>query len=99
MSVVMRRLNAAPRSRGELRTYLLGKEFESKEIDWEGALSRLRPRFKDCDNDLDHVKNVMLLLAVLQDGHTYVIRSPVDRDQLPGQSDGLFGGGLAGVQG
>ena len=33
MSVVMRRLNAAPRSRGELRTYLLGKEFESKEID------------------------------------------------------------------
>ncbi|MGB4733089.1 MAG: regulatory protein RecX, partial [Candidatus Nanopelagicales bacterium] len=33
MSVVMRRLNAAPRSRGELRTSLLGKEFESKEID------------------------------------------------------------------
>ncbi|MEZ7932521.1 MAG: RecX family transcriptional regulator, partial [Candidatus Nanopelagicales bacterium] len=33
MSVVMRRLNAAPRSRGELRTYLLGKDFVPKEID------------------------------------------------------------------
>ena len=33
MSVVMRRLNAAPRSRGELRTYLLGKDFALNQID------------------------------------------------------------------
>ncbi len=33
MSVVMRRLNAAPRSRGELTTYLLGKDFDSTAID------------------------------------------------------------------
>jgi len=33
MSVVMRRLNAAPRSRGELTTYLVGKDFDSTAID------------------------------------------------------------------
>lgn len=39
MSVVMRRLNAAPRSRGELRKYLLGKDFAQNEI--EAVLSRV----------------------------------------------------------
>jgi len=33
MSVVMRRLNAAPRSRGELSKYLLGKDFDPTLID------------------------------------------------------------------
>ena len=32
MLVVMRRLNAAPRSRGELTKYLLGKEFSADAI-------------------------------------------------------------------
>ncbi|MDE0974476.1 MAG: regulatory protein RecX [Candidatus Nanopelagicales bacterium] len=57
MSVVMRRLNAAPRSRGELRTYLLGKEFVSKEIDTVLDRVELMGYIDDAQYALDWVRS------------------------------------------
>ncbi|MFQ5506666.1 MAG: hypothetical protein ACE5F1_18000, partial [Planctomycetota bacterium] len=66
----------------------------SKKIDWKGACKRLRPLVAGCKSDVDHVANIMKLLAVLEDSHTDVWRTSVDRSQLPSKWDGLYGGGL-----
>ena len=57
MSVVMRRLNAAPRSRGELRTYLQGKDFALDPI--ESVLDRLESMgyIDDAQYALDWVRS------------------------------------------
>ena len=57
MSVVMRRLNAAPRSRGELRSYLLGKDFGLNQID--AALDRVESMgyIDDAQYALDWVRS------------------------------------------
>lgn len=71
-----------------------GAAVKAKRIDWDAAAARLRPAFAACASDVEHVRNCMELLAVLQDGHTGVTRSSVPARDLPGKFDGLFGGGL-----
>jgi len=63
-------------------------------LDWDVLVAAHRARFVDCTNDVEHVKNVMRLLAELRDSHTGVTRHGVDRAALPSKWDGLFGGGL-----
>ncbi len=65
-----------------------------KKLDWDALAKPFRARFEKCASDVDHVKNVMALLATLQDSHTGVLESKVDWKELPGKFDGLFGGGL-----
>jgi hypothetical protein len=67
---------------------------KSKGIDWDSVVKAFRPRFEKCASDVDHVRNVMELLATLRDSHTGVLDSKVKGDALPGKFDGLFGGGL-----
>jgi regulatory protein len=57
MSVVMRRLNAAPRSRWELRTYLIGKDFALDPI--ESVLDRVESMgyIDDAQYALDWVRS------------------------------------------
>ena len=57
MSVVMRRLNATARSRGELRIYLLGKDFELDQI--ESVLDRVESMgyIDDAQYALDWVRS------------------------------------------
>jgi len=95
---------AAPRTSAQDRRYLEDFEFvvdtvarngaavQVRDIDWKAAAARLRPQFAACTSDLEHVKHVMELLAVLGDGHTGVTRSSVQG--LPSKFDGLYGGGL-----
>jgi hypothetical protein len=63
-------------------------------LDWAGLVAAHRPRFEGCTNDVEHVKNVMRLLAELGDSHTGVTRHGVDKEALPSKWDELFGGGL-----
>ncbi len=70
---------------------------KTKAIDWDEVVKRFRPRFEKCGSDVDHVRNVMELLATLKDSHTGVVEtklSEADSKKLPGKFDGLFGGGL-----
>ena len=64
----------------------------SKKIDWKSAVARFRPRFARASSDLEHVRNIMELLAVLEDGHTDVWKTSV-RD-LPSKFEGCYGAGL-----
>lgn len=64
------------------------------DLDWAGVVEAHRPRFVACTSDVEHVQNVMRLLAELGDSHTGVTRHGVDRDVLPSKWDGLLGGGL-----
>ncbi len=66
----------------------------ARRIDWKRASARMRPRFAACASDREHVRNVMELLAAVQDSHTGVVRSGVGWDGLPSKWDGLYGGGL-----
>ncbi|MFH0944960.1 MAG: S41 family peptidase [Planctomycetota bacterium] len=89
---------------GDRKTYLEDFEFldetvrahsaalKSKGIDWKSAAARFRPRFADASSDLEHVRNIMELLAVLEDGHTDVWKCDVRG--LPGKFEGCYGGGL-----
>lgn len=63
-------------------------------LDWDAITKRFEPRFAKCSNDVDHVRNVMELLAALEDSHTGVLDHPVDAKQLPSKWDGLYGAGL-----
>ncbi len=65
-----------------------------KKIDWKKECERLKPRFAACKDDVEHVKNVMELLAVIQDSHTDVWETKVDRGSLPSKGNGVYGGGL-----
>ncbi len=65
-----------------------------KNVDWEKECQRLLPRFKKCASDVEHVKNVMELLATLKDSHTGVVETKVKWEELPSKWDGLWGGGL-----
>jgi hypothetical protein len=65
-----------------------------KHLDWDALAKPMKPRFEKCASDVDHVKNVMALLALLQDSHTGVLETKVDEKQLPAKFDGLYGGGL-----
>lgn len=65
-----------------------------KGIDWDDVAKEFRPRFEKCASDVDHVRNVMELLATLRDSHTGILDSKVKGDALPGKFDGLYGGGL-----
>jgi hypothetical protein len=67
---------------------------QCKKLDWDALSKPFRARFEKCTSDVDHVKNVMALLATLQDSHTGVLDTKVDAKQLPSKFDGLFGGGL-----
>ena len=71
-----------------------GASVQSKKIDWKAVTAEMRPRFARCASDVEHVRNVMELLARLRDSHTGVTRSSVDWGELPGKFDGLYGGGL-----
>ena len=64
------------------------------QLDWADLVEAHRPRFVACTSDVEHVKNVMRLLAELGDSHTGVTRHGVDREALPSKWDGLLGGGL-----
>src|SRR6185295_12624301 len=67
---------------------------KTKSIDWKAECARAKPAFASCTSDVEHVKNVMRLLAVLRDSHTGVTGTGVDGKQLPSKWDGLYGGGL-----
>jgi len=67
---------------------------KSKKIDWEEITARFRPLFEECGSDVEHVGNVMQLLATLRDGHSVVTRTCVDRKRLPSKWSGHSGGGL-----
>jgi len=67
---------------------------KTKGIDWPAECARMKPRFAECASDVEHVKNVMRLLAVLRDSHTGVTDTSVKWDQLPSKWDGVYGGGL-----
>jgi hypothetical protein len=71
-----------------------GAALKSKSIEWDAIVKQFRPRFEKCASDIDHVRNVMELLATLQDSHTDVTRHAVDGKSLPSKFDGLYGGGL-----
>jgi len=66
----------------------------TKKIDWPAICARKKPLFAACGDDVTHVKNVMMLLATLEDSHTGVTRTSVKWDELPSKWDGLYGGGL-----
>ena len=63
-------------------------------VDWKRVCEELRPAFRAAEDDVQHVGNVMRLLATLGDSHTDVWRTSVDRSKLPSKWDGLYGGGL-----
>ncbi|MBN1420531.1 MAG: hypothetical protein JXP34_17260, partial [Planctomycetes bacterium] len=63
-------------------------------IDWKAVCATWQPVFSSCTDDVDHVKNIMALLATLLDSHTGVIQTPIDWNRLPSKWDGLYGGGL-----
>jgi Peptidase family S41 len=67
---------------------------QTKKIDWARVCADQKPSFEACENDVDHVKNVMRLLAALRDSHTGVTRTSVPSKKLPSKWDGLYGGGL-----
>ncbi len=67
---------------------------KSKGIDWKAECARAKPAFAACASDVEHVKNVMRLLAVLRDSHTGVTDAKVDGKSLPSKWDGVYGGGL-----
>lgn len=80
--------------RDTVRLHGAAVRIKSKQIDWKGACARLRPLFKSCKDDAEHVKNCKRLLAVLHDSHTGVTRHSVDARRVPSKWDGLYGGGL-----
>ncbi|MSR48087.1 MAG: hypothetical protein EXS13_13690 [Planctomycetes bacterium] len=65
-----------------------------KDLDWDATCKRFAPRFRECANDRDHVRNVMALPATLRDSHTGVLETKVDWKELPSKFDGLYGAGL-----
>jgi len=65
-----------------------------KKIDWKSEAARLAPRFAAAKDDVEHVKNVMELLAVLRDSHSDLWETKVDRKLLPSKWSGQYGGGL-----
>jgi len=66
-----------------------------KKIDWAAECSKAKPAFAACSSDVDHVKNVMRLLAVLRDSHTGVTDTTVDGKSLPSKwSADSYGAGL-----
>lgn len=69
-------------------------DLKAKRIDWPAECARLRPLFARCTGDVEHVKNVMRLLAVLRDSHTGVTETSFGWNGLPSKWDGLYGGGL-----
>jgi hypothetical protein len=71
-----------------------GAAIKTKKLDWEAIKKRFQPRFESCKDDVEHVKNVMELLATMRDSHTGVVRTSVKSDALPGKFDGLYGAGL-----
>ncbi|MHC4972043.1 MAG: S41 family peptidase [Planctomycetota bacterium] len=80
--------------RDTVRLHGAAVKIKSKRIDWKAACARLRPLFKDCKDDVEHVKNCKRLLAVLHDSHTGVTRHSADAKRVPSKWDGLYGGGL-----
>lgn len=66
----------------------------TKKIDWKSEAARLAPRFAAAKDDVEHVKNVMELLAVLRDSHSDLWETKVDRKLLPSKWTGQYGGGL-----
>ncbi|MHC4164655.1 MAG: S41 family peptidase [Planctomycetota bacterium] len=80
--------------RDTVRLHGAAVRIKSKKIDWKGACARFRPLFRDCKDDVEHVKNCKRLLAVLHDSHTGVTGHSADRKRVPSKWDGLYGGGL-----
>jgi hypothetical protein len=80
--------------RDTVRLHGAALKIKSKGIDWKAACARLRPLFRDCKDDADHVKNCKRLLAVLRDSHTGVTQHSADAKRVPSKWDGLYGGGL-----
>lgn len=71
-----------------------GAAVKVRDLDWKRAAKRFEPLFRECEDDAQHVRNVMRLLAVLHDSHSGVTDSQVGWDALPSKWDGLYGGGL-----
>jgi C-terminal processing protease CtpA/Prc len=66
-----------------------------KKIDWAAECAKAKPAFAACTSDVEHVKNVMRLLAVLRDSHTGVTDSNVDGNLLPSKwAADSYGAGL-----
>ncbi len=67
---------------------------KTKSIDWKAECAKAKPAFAACTDDVEHVKNVMRLLAVLRDSHTGMTGTNVDSKRLPSKWEGLYGAGL-----
>jgi len=67
---------------------------KAKNIQWQNQCETLKPLFEQCKSDEEHVKNIMRLLALVQDGHTGVTESTVSWDDLPSKWNVVGGGGL-----
>lgn len=80
--------------RDTVRQHGAAVRIKGKGIDWKAACARFRPLFKDCKDDVEHVRNCKRLLAVLHDSHTGVTRHTADPKGVPSRWDGLYGGGL-----
>ena len=80
--------------RDTVRLHGAAIRIKSKKIDWKAACARFRPLFRDCKDDVEHVKNCKRLLAVLHDSHTGVTNHSADAKRVPSKWDGLYGGGL-----
>jgi len=80
--------------RDTVRLHGAAVKIKSKKIDWKGTCARFRPLFRNCKDDVEHVKNCKRLLAALHDSHTGVTRHSADGKRVPSKWDGLFGGGL-----
>jgi hypothetical protein len=80
--------------RDTVRLHGAAVKIKSKQINWKAACARFRPLFKNCKDDVEHVKNCKRLLAVLHDSHTGVTRHTADAKRVPSKWDGLYGGGL-----
>lgn len=86
------------------KTYLKDYEFiqevvlskaaaiKSKQIDFKSAAARMKAQFASATSDQEHARNVMELLAVLQDSHSDLFRTQIKG--LPSKWEGLYGGGL-----
>ncbi len=66
---------------------------ELRKLDWPRITDAHRPRFEQCQNDLEHVCNLSRLLAELSDSHTGLTRTSVEGTR-PSKYDGMDGAGL-----
>lgn len=97
---------AGPARAGDAKAYRADFEFiadtvaaksasvRTKKLDWKAITARYEPRFARAASDAEHVRNIVELLACVEDSHTDVTRTTVPWSELPSKGQGMFGAGL-----